>query len=383
MSEMAVDHAQAAGDVDRVARLVASATVPTYAGGRLDTCRQWFEWFEDHKLIERYPQVAVLGAVLHALHEQPGAAEVWLAAAERAPSGGTLPDGSTMESWIAQMHAFVCRDGVRQMRKDAQTARNGLAPDSPWRPAALLLEGIAFLLDDAYEHADPILSQAVDAATHRSALPGASVALAERALVAIERHDWNAADTLAEQALAFVRDGRLEDYASTALVHAVAARTALHRGDPASARHHVAHCVRLRVSLTYAIPFLAAQVRLELASAYLELADPAGARVVLREVRDLLRLRPDLGILPAKADELAAKLAAMGAGTVGASSLTTAELRLLPLLSTHLSFREIGERLHVSRHTVKTQAMSVYRKLDVSSRSEAIGRVHEVGLLGD
>jgi LuxR family maltose regulon positive regulatory protein len=58
-----------------------------------------------------------------------------------------------------------------------------------------------------------------------------------------------------------------------------------------------------------------------------------------------------------------------------------AELRLLPYLSTHLSFREIGERLHISRHTVKTQAISVYRKLGVSSRSEAIAKAHEIGLL--
>ena len=56
------------------------------------------------------------------------------------------------------------------------------------------------------------------------------------------------------------------------------------------------------------------------------------------------------------------------------STLTAAELRLLPLLTTHLSFREIAERLFVSRNTVKTQAISVYRKLDASSRSEAIER---------
>jgi LuxR family maltose regulon positive regulatory protein len=67
---------------------------------------------------------------------------------------------------------------------------------------------------------------------------------------------------------------------------------------------------------------------------------------------------------------------------VGASSLTAAELRLVPLLSTHLVFREIGERLHVSRHTVKTQAISVYPKLGVSSRSEAIDRAQAIGLLG-
>ena len=60
---------------------------------------------------------------------------------------------------------------------------------------------------------------------------------------------------------------------------------------------------------------------------------------------------------------------------------TTAELRLLPLLQTHLTFPEIGERLHVSRHTVKTQAISIYQKLGVSSCSEAIGRMREIGLL--
>ena len=60
-----------------------------------------------------------------------------------------------------------------------------------------------------------------------------------------------------------------------------------------------------------------------------------------------------------------------------ASTLTPAELRLLPLLATHLSFREIGERLCVSRNTVKTQAISAYRKLGVSSRSDAIERAAE------
>jgi LuxR family transcriptional regulator, maltose regulon positive regulatory protein len=63
------------------------------------------------------------------------------------------------------------------------------------------------------------------------------------------------------------------------------------------------------------------------------------------------------------------------------SGLTGAELRLLPLLSTHLSFREIGERLFVSRNTIKTQAISVYRKLGVSSRSDAISRAGELGLV--
>jgi LuxR family maltose regulon positive regulatory protein len=61
--------------------------------------------------------------------------------------------------------------------------------------------------------------------------------------------------------------------------------------------------------------------------------------------------------------------------------LTAAELRLLPLLTTHLSFREIAEQLYVSRNTVKTQAISAYRKLGVSSRSDAIERAVTLGLV--
>ena len=72
---------------------------------------------------------------------------------------------------------------------------------------------------------------------------------------------------------------------------------------------------------------------------------------------------------------------ALAAGRLGESGLTAAELRLLPLLPTHLTFRAIGERLFVSRNTVKTQAISLYRKLGVTSRSEAIEKASRLGLL--
>ena len=64
---------------------------------------------------------------------------------------------------------------------------------------------------------------------------------------------------------------------------------------------------------------------------------------------------------------------------IGTSSLTTAELRILPLLPTHLSFPEIAGQLSVSPHTVKSQVRSIYRKLGVSSRSEAVDLLAELG----
>jgi LuxR family transcriptional regulator, maltose regulon positive regulatory protein len=65
----------------------------------------------------------------------------------------------------------------------------------------------------------------------------------------------------------------------------------------------------------------------------------------------------------------------------GASALTAAELRLLPMLSTHLSSPEIGEELFLSRNTVKSQAVSIYRKLGAASRRQAVTRSRELGML--
>lgn len=52
-------------------------------------------------------------------------------------------------------------------------------------------------------------------------------------------------------------------------------------------------------------------------------------------------------------------------------------------LPTHLSFGEIGEILFVSRNTVKSHAMAIYRKLGVTSRSEAVVEARRFGLIGD
>ena len=196
----------------------------------------------------------------------------------------------------------------------------------------------------------------------------------------MQHEDWQQAATLAEQASGVVRAGALDGYVASALVHAVAARVAVHQGDLPRAQHQLARATRLRPLLTYALPYFAVQTLLEVGRACLALDDAAGARVVLRQAREIVRRRPDLGILPAQVDELWSKLDLSRGGAVGVSSLTTAELRLLPYLATHLSFAEIGERLYVSRHTVKTQAVSIYRKLGASSRSQAVQRLRQLGL---
>jgi LuxR family maltose regulon positive regulatory protein len=287
-----------------------------------------------------------------------------------------------MDSYLAMLRGLLCRDGVGRMRADAQTALAGLSAASPWRTTALLMAGIAELLDGHADRADTLLARAVEVGTNAGASPAASTALAERCVIAIQRDDWAKAEALAGQALAIVYLRELSGYVMSPLVHAVAARTTLHRGDVAAAKEHLARAARLRPLLSYAIPFLAVQTLLELGRAYLALDDVAGARAVVWQARDVLQQRPNLGLLPAQVEELRSRLELARRAGPGPSSLTTAELRLLPLLATHLTFREVGQRLYISQNTVKTQAISIYRKLGVSSRSQAIQQVQKIGLLG-
>ena len=116
--------------------------------------------------------------------------------------------------------------------------------------------------------------------------------------------------------------------------------------------------------------------------AHLALADLAAARVLMAEVDELLKRRPDLGTLVNEAEALRAKLSKQRGFIVpGASALTAADLRLLPMLSTHLMMTEIAQELFLSRDTIKSQSRSMYRKLGASSRSEAVARACELGLL--
>ncbi len=129
------------------------------------------------------------------------------------------------------------------------------------------------------------------------------------------------------------------------------ARVAVHR-ETWRRPSELVSAQRLRPLLTYAYPHLAVQARIELIRVRLALADVAGARTLMREIDEILKRRPDLGTLVGEARELRARLAAERApAPPGLSSLTAAELRVLPMLATHLSFPEIAAQMFLSRRT--------------------------------
>jgi len=382
LPEEAIVYGHAAGETSAVAALLDELVLPLYYDGRRETVDEWLGWFDDDQFV-RYPALAVYQAWFRVLTGQPEEAERSLALAEGATSVIPLSDGSaTIEPWVAVLSAHMMRDGVEQALADANRALDQLPPESPWIPVALLIRGVAHALLGATDRAKHELAATVEKGLAAGAAEDVFVAHAQLALLAAKQGAWDEAKQRSQAAQATVEEAGLADYSTSAIAHAATARVAVQEGRHDDAHTALARAHRLRPMLDHGIPWLTIQVGLELTRAHLALGDAGAARTILTETEGVLELRPNMGSLADDARNLHDQVAA-AAGSAGAwaMSLTGAELRLLPYLATHITFPEIGSRLFISRNTVKTEAVAVYRKLGASSRSQAIERAVEVGLL--
>jgi LuxR family maltose regulon positive regulatory protein len=372
--ELGIEHALAAGDSDQAAALLAASVMRTYLGGHADLLGRWLREIGE-ATFERNPGPALIASLVYAMFGMPVESEHLARIAQRAPA--IAPADEPMWHMVKSM---LAHEGSLQAHADARAAVDGEPEWGAWRMFGLYCLSISSIMVGDAPAADLQAATAVEAAGS-----GVGTApffgLAIQSSLAIERGDWASATILARRSHdAYDRTG-LGDVVTAILVHAVAARVAIHAGDVERARQELVHAQVARVTASRAAAAASVLAQLEIARAYLALADPAGARQVMSEAAAILRLRPDLGLIGARVAALRSSLEHAPHALAGASTLTAAELRVLPALSTPLSFKEIGERLFLSPHTIKTHAMSIYGKLDASSRSEAVERAIELGLL--
>jgi LuxR family transcriptional regulator, maltose regulon positive regulatory protein len=269
---------------------------PAFQQGRVATAERWFGWLDDHASRGTYPAVAALAAMISALTGKPGEAERWADVAGQGTAVASLPDGSaSIEPWLALLRALLCRDGAEQMRADAELAARTMAAGSFWRTAATLYLGMAHLMAGDPDRADALFQDAAAGGRAGGAAVGPCVALAERSLLAIAGGAWEAGERHLSDAWSLARDANLEDYPPVTILHAAAARIALHQADRPRAIAELTRAQRLRPGLTYALPHLAVQARIELARCHLALSEVPAARVLLQEVIEVLTRRPGLG----------------------------------------------------------------------------------------
>jgi LuxR family maltose regulon positive regulatory protein len=384
--EKAIAHALAGQDQRQAAQLLDRHARTLVAGGRMLTVRDWLDGLDEDALAG-YPPLGITAGWIFALHGDPQRAQRFLHAAERGSYPGPLPDGSaSLASATRVLRAALGSLGVDRMLADAASAAELEPPGTPWHPMATAVLGIAHALTGAREQAVEELNRAARLGWdgHR---PEAVTALAEISLLAADAADaadWSTAARKAAEALKLMAAAGSQDHVFSILGFAAAARVAAHRAEEKVARRHVGQAIRLCASRSPgAFPWLSVQVSLALGQIFLDLGDYTAARFRAEEARrDLARLLTE-GVLNDQLRGLSAALSREGGHrrVRSAMALTTAEMRVLQLLPTHLSLGEIGDELHTSRSTVKTHVAAVYRTLHCSTRAEAVRRGRDLGLI--
>jgi LuxR family transcriptional regulator, maltose regulon positive regulatory protein len=379
--DRAIDHALGAGDLDRAGELL-WANLPAYLGqGRNDAIQRW---------LSRAPAEQAAGCAALALtsahsHLSLGRialAEQWARSASMALSGQPRDRARELRAGGRIVEAWAARSGATRMGEDAARAYELLADDSPWRANCCLLRGTAALLTGDFAEAERLCEEGL-ARGVVLAPDVAALCLAQLAVLAIERDDHEIAADCARRARVIIDEHGLARYPICALVLAVSAAAAVREGHVDEAKAAAARCAAQFGALDQFAGWYGAETRILLARASLALGDVAGARELLADASRAARRTPDVVVFQGWFDDAWEEFDKRAeTALLGVASLTTAELRVLRFLPTHYSFHEIAERLHVSSNTVKTHVHAVYRKLDATSRSQAVANATHAGLLG-
>ncbi|WP_435199301.1 LuxR C-terminal-related transcriptional regulator [Janibacter sp. GS2] len=377
----AVGHLLAAGAPQRAGGLIATLAMPAYGSGQVALVDRWLREVGD-AVIETSGDLLVIATWAALLQGRSPGSERWAAVLDAFdPDAESAKDRASFASARAMIRAVMCLDGPLRAREDATYAVAHEPEWSPWRDTALYLLGSTALLGGDTDAATDAFVRSSMCAGERGSTTSVVLSEAELALLAMDQDAWSTAEVHADRAVRRAEEHHLEGYALSAFAFAVAARVALRREDLSTAKGLLARAMRARVGCTHVLPFVAMRLRLQLAKAFSEMGDRSAALHVLREIEELLARRPDMGVL---VDEIAGFRHSLvdTVERVATVPLTPAETRLLPYLQTHLTLAGIGERLFISRNTVSSEVGSIYRKLGVTTRSAAVERAIEGGLLG-
>jgi LuxR family transcriptional regulator, maltose regulon positive regulatory protein len=375
----AIRHAVAAGDVQVAASLLWASAPSHIAHGRNDTVQDRLNEFTEEQIAASAP-LALVAASSRLAAGDGAEAERCAAAAVRGVSDATGGEARSLLTGIAVVRGLAAREGLAKMGREVRRAREVDPGRAPLHTACNLLEGVALHLTGDRAGARDRLEEGgrgdVASAPHTQAL-----CLAQLALLMIDAGDRDSAATTTSRARSQLDIASLRSYPSLALVFAVSSAVRAQRGLTSEAAGDTREARALLARVSGFAPWYEAETRIVLAQAALRLSDLAGARELVSEAARFMRDVPDSPVLRTWLGECTAQLRAAAGSAEEAWTLTAAELRVLHLLPTHLSFPAIAKSLYVSPNTVKTHARAVYRKLDASSRAEAVALACEAGLL--
>jgi LuxR family maltose regulon positive regulatory protein len=379
-------HALAADDRECAALIYSSRVLGHLASGRRERARARRAFFtvEDARAD---PGLAIVIAWNDAIEGLADAGR-FVAIAEAADPRDAVcsSDFASVDSAVAGWRAMFGSTGLDAMGASARAFDGAEPPESAVKTRARMLVGTAELLAGRFDEAGDALRDAqvlvplgrpVDEHFVLGLLAFRSLCLgrleAARATVSL------AGTSVPTQATTTQ---------GSVLVCALSAAILAESGDSRGARAHL-DAATSRARITGPSPWLRAIVKLSCARAARLLGDVDGAVDALGLAGAILAEWPGASQLEAMhADETRALTAGPSApatddheGAGGVPELSAAELRVLGMLPSSRSLREIGATMFVSRNTVKTHVSAIYRTLGVSTREDAVARARVLGLI--
>lgn len=380
--DSAIRHAKAAGDLERVGVLVWAGIPACIASGRPDRLVSWLADLDDLQIgSDRWLTLAA--AWLGLQTGSPDRMTRWLIAAE-GHAGADWTDrvsNDTYAASLAQLHVLVGDFGLEASMALCRGIQSGLPRDSAFRVAALHNEGVALTLTRRFELGRASLQEAERLARALGVPIIEANALAWRGVLALLADDWALGAPMIARAGELVRLHHLDRLATSVISVTALALLQAARGNKDEARVTLGTARRLTSQVTQIAPWFAVAGPLMQARVAMILGDGALARTLHSEA--LGHMNPDLAdtLLSDFLADTEARLRTLQVDGLSGAAITPAELRVMQFLPSRLTFQQIGEHLFLSQHTVKSHAKSIYRKLGVVSRDEAVARAQSLGLV--
>ena len=374
--EEAVRHWLAGGDPRAAGDIVCRAHMGLSRCARYETVRRWLEMFTDEQILGDAALTLAAGWI-GAMTGDPHRGRAWVQAAFHVDAGDALWPHTIVPLRVMQtgLIASLAPGGVTQMREHAELTvalSDGAHPAE--RAFAVTMLGIAQWLCGDPQAALPLLRQGGELGSVANVLAQVTAA-GYQGLILADADRWDEARACVAGAIRHFEDAGLGWGVPTYPALLARARLEAHDHD-LDLTESVATIAQL---VDGGFPTFQALICEVLTGEILaETGDLEGARRWMRAGFARLSTWPDAGILRDRLQRLREHLEEREQ----IEPLTPAERRVLEFLPTELSQPEIAARLFVSPETVRTHVRDVYRKLDAHTRSQAVARAREVGLLG-
>lgn len=381
--EDAFEHALAAGDRRAAGRIYTGCLLGHHGTGRRITLLGWRASLSVEDALAD-PGLAAAMAWHDGLEGVAGAERFAAMAAAAGPEEAASPMGfASLETAMLAWRAAFGSGGLGETTASADAVHAAEPPESPVRVVACILAAAALMLDGRLEEAGGVLRDA------QVLLPVGHVAHEQLILGLLAYRDLRLGrsdSAMAQATLAgsIIAGNRLGQTASAALAFAALAALLAEAGDGAAALAQLKGADRL-LDRAMASPWLGTMAGILCARAHRALGDRATAADRLTRCRARLAEWSDDSAL---SGHLAEEERALDADPVlrerdadRPPALSDAETRVLRMLPSARPLRDIALTSHLSRNTVKTHVASIYRKLAVSTRTEAVERARILGLL--